>query len=81
MSPVNIHFTFKVAINNLSINYRSRYGIKCSYILFFIFNGLHIIENGVTSLYRGTSKLIKDLDIFDIHESFFIFTFGRSRLE
>jgi|GEM_PF-5469396 len=49
----------KEALNNSSVNYQSKNKSKCDFDLFFIFNNLAVIENGDTSLCRGTSEFFR----------------------
>jgi len=41
------------------MNYQSKNKSKCDFDLFFIFNNLPVIENGDTSLCRGTSEFFR----------------------
>jgi hypothetical protein len=41
------------------MNYQSTKKVKSDFTFFFIFNDLPVIENGGTSMCRGTSELIR----------------------
>jgi hypothetical protein len=57
-------YIVREALNNSSMNDQSKNISKCDFDIFFIFNGLSAIENGGTSMCRGTSEFFRgSLDI------------------